>query len=140
MHFDTALNLVWVVLGIVALASTIRAALIRNRHPSAVWLHVIGVALIVAALFPYISATDDLVRTENLTSTHRQHQSSSGKKTPNDNLIRLFETLDTPLACATCAIAITFFAVWVVFVPIAGWHRNTVSECVGRSPPLFIAI
>ena len=140
MHFDTALNLLWVVLGIAALASTIRATLIRNPHPSAAWLHIIGVALIVAALFPYISATDDLVRTEHLTSTHGQHQSSSGKKTPTDNLIRLYETLDSPLACATCAIAITFFAIWVVFVPIASWNRNTASECVGRSPPLFTAI
>lgn len=135
MHFDTALNLLWLSLGVIALASTIRSALHRRAGArTSTWLHVIGVALIVAALFPYISATDDLVRSENLTSHDRQH-SSSGKKTPNDNLIRLFETLDSPLACSTCTLTVTFFVVWVIFFSFVERDHHSAPACAGRSPP-----
>ena len=88
MYFETSLNLVWLLLGLLALAGTIRSALknvaVPRRAPA--WLHVVGVALIVAALFPYISATDDILRIENLNAHHRQH---SGKQTRVDDLMRL---------------------------------------------------
>ncbi len=136
MHFDTALNLLWLALGIVALASTVRSAFYRRSAAGApAWLHIVGVALIVAALFPYISATDDLVRSENLTHQDRDH-SSSGKKTPNNNLIRLYETLDNPLAAPTCTLTLTLFAVWVIFLFFAERVHRTAPTCAGRSPPL----
>jgi hypothetical protein len=91
--------------------------------------------LIVAALFPYISATDDLVRSEDLTNQHTQDH-SSGKKTPNDNLIRLYEALDSPLLSPTCAFVLTFFAVWLVFLPVAKCAHRIAPTCAGRSPPL----
>ncbi len=140
MHFDTALNLVWLLLGAVALASAIRAAVRGSAHdrPSA-WLHVIGVALIVAALFPYISATDDLVRSESLSTQPDRDHSSSGKKAPNDTLIRLFETLDSPLTCQKCVLILTFFAVWVIFLPITKRDRRVAPSCTGRSPPLLLS-
>ena len=64
---DTALNLLWLALGVFALASTLRSR--RHRAGFAhvpVWLHVCGVALIIAALFPYISATDDVLRIQHM--------------------------------------------------------------------------
>jgi len=140
VHFDTALNLVWLSLGIVALASTARAALRRHSgYRSSAWLHIVGVALIVAALFPYISATDDLVRSENLTRQNGDH-SSSGKKTPNDSLVRLYETLDSPLAGPTCTLTLTFCAVWIIFFSFVHRNHRTAPACAGRSPPLLFGI
>jgi len=138
VHFDTALNLVWLLLGFIALASTVRAAIRKSgtNHTSA-WLHVIGVALIVATLFPYISATDDLVRSEALSTQQDQSHSPSGKKSPNDNLIRLFETLDSPLACETCIFMLTFLAMWVISLPLARRDGRIAPACAGRSPPLL---
>jgi hypothetical protein len=136
VHFDTALNLVWLFLGVVALGSTIRAAIRARNSRSSAYLHIIGVALIVAALFPYISATDDLVRSESLSTQQDRDHSSSGKKTPNDNLIRLYETLDTPLACSTCILTLTFFPVWLILAPILKRDRRVAPACAGRSPPL----
>ncbi len=139
MQFDTALNLVWVLLGVVALTSTIRASTRSSAsNRSAACLHVVGVALIVAALFPYISATDDLVRSENLSTQDRDH--SPGKKTPNDNLIRLYETLDSPLACQTCVLVLTFFAVWLVFLPAAKRDCRVAPARAGRSPPGLLSL
>jgi hypothetical protein len=138
VHFDTALNLLWLLLGVIALGSTIRAA-VRKTSDSRpwTWLHVIGVALIVAALFPYISATDDLVRSESLST--QQDQDHSGKKTPNGNLIRLYEILDTPLVCSTCVLTLTFFAVWVVFLPVTKRDGRAAPAPAGRSPPFRFA-
>jgi membrane protein YdbS with pleckstrin-like domain len=139
VHFDTALNVVWCLLGAVALASAIRAGICRNTpNRSGAWLHIIGVALIVAALFPYISATDDLVRSEDLTNNQHTQDHSSGKKTPNDSLIRLYEALDTPLLSPACAFVMTFFAVWFVFLPVAKRARRIAPACAGRSPPLVL--
>jgi hypothetical protein len=140
VHFDTALNLAWLLLGIGALASTLRATMRRSAYNrSSAWLHVVGVALIVAALFPYISATDDLVRSENLSTREKQDHSSPGKKTPNDNLIRLYETLDSPLACPTCILTLTFFSIWLIFLPKSERDHQVAPACAGRSPPLSLS-
>jgi hypothetical protein len=118
----------------------VRSALFRNaKNHSSAWLHIVGVALIVAALFPYISATDDLVRSENLAHQDRDHRSPA-KKAPNDNLVRLYETLDTPLACAACTLTLTFFAVWLILVPFIEREHRTAPTRAGRSPPLPAAI
>lgn len=135
MHFDTALNLVWLTLGIIALGCTIRLAFRRGSNGSVAWLHVIGVGLIVAALFPYISATDDIVRSETLSTPHDRHHSHSGKKAPDENLIRLFETLDTPLACNTRVLVLAFFLVWMVSQPATERDRHFAPASAGRSPP-----
>jgi predicted membrane protein len=137
VHFDTALNLIWCLFGAIALASVFRASVGRAGpvRPTP-WLHVIGVALIVAALFPYISATDDLVRTEDLAS---RHHSIPGKKNPNDNLIRLYEALDTPLACVRFTIFVTFFAIFLVFVPAKRRAHRSINVAASRSPPLVLS-
>ena len=137
MHFDTALNVVWCFLGVIALASAVRSGIRRNR--SGAWLHIIGVALIVAALFPYISATDDLVRSEDLSNQHTQDH-SPGRKTHNDNLIRLYVALDSPLLSSTCAFVMTFFAVWFVLLLLVKRARRVAPACAGRSPPVALGL
>jgi hypothetical protein len=141
VQFDIALNLVWLLLGITALSFAVRAALnARPANRSSAWLHIVGVALVVAALFPYISATDDLVRSQNLSTRQDRDHGRSGTKAPNDNLIRLYETLDSPLACVTCTLTFTFFAVWIVFAPAVKRSWRVAPSSTGRSPPGLLAL
>ncbi len=138
MQFETALNTVWLALGVFALASTIRARLHTAKfvRSAPVWLHVCGVAMIVAALFPYISATDDILRIQHMDiqQTHdRQHQSD--RRSSNDGLMRLYETMDTPLICAVQQITIsTFFTVLVAKLSATIVTRHAPATS-GRSPP-----
>ena len=140
MSFDAALNAVWLLLGAIALACTAHARLrnqARHHTTGAASLHIIGVALIVAALFPYISATDDVVRIQHFDQQHdRRHPA---RNTQNENLIRLYETMDTPLVCHVQAIALVLFFVALVVAPVVKRIcRNAPAES-GRSPPLSLA-
>ncbi|MDQ2844402.1 MAG: hypothetical protein M3Y72_25830 [Acidobacteriota bacterium] len=139
MQFDTALNLIWLVLGVFALAGTLRA----RRHGSAsvahapVWLHVCGVALILAALFPYISATDDVLRIQHMdVEQSNAHHSQSSKKSPSDALIRLYETMDTPIVGAVRQISFVVFFVSLVLTPILIVTTRSTPLRSGRSPPV----
>ncbi|MBV8864964.1 MAG: DUF2304 domain-containing protein [Acidobacteriaceae bacterium] len=139
MQFDTALNLIWLVLGVFALASILRmrrkASLPAHHAPA--WLHVCGVALILAALFPYISATDDVLRIQHMDvqETRGQHQ-TPGKKGPIDGLLRLYEAMDTPVVCAVREISFTLFFVSIVITPVLRFVDRIAPLKSGRSPPL----
>lgn len=139
MQFDTALNLVWLVLGLTALASTIRAALCRTPRlkNSPAWLHVVGVALIAASLFPYISATDDALRAEHFAAQHEQGH--PGKHNRMDNLMRLYEAMDNPLLMEARKVVLIFFFVSFVFTPALRAGGRMVPRQAGRSPPLAVA-
>ena len=136
MHFDTILNLVWLSLGLLAFASAARVALRRSagKDSARAWLHVVGVALIVAALFPYISATDDVLRIEHFDAQHAQQHSH--KRGHNDDLMRLYETLDSPLLCRTCEIVFTFTFFLLVILPVARLVERIAPLAAGRSPPV----
>lgn len=135
MHFETALNLAWLSLGLFALASAFRAAFHTRTHSKwhSAWLHVIGVGLIVAALFPYISATDDEVRLANFNSQH-EHQHSGKQRT--DDLMRLYETMDTPLVCRTSQVVVILCFIALVFTPVLRTIDRIAPFRAGRSPPL----
>ena len=128
MHFDAALNLVWFALGVLACAGAIRAA---RRYDG---FRIAGTILVVAALlFPYISATDDVVRIEHLRG--KASHSSSPHRTPNDDLIRLYQTMDTPLVAAVLRVLVSLFFVLVVATtPVHRIDRSAPFES-GRSPP-----
>lgn len=138
MHFETALNVAWMLLGALALGFTAHAAFRRRpeerRAPA--WLHVVGVGLIVAALFPYISATDDVVRIEHFSSQHDSHHSRKQSKT--DDLIRLYEAMETAWVSPVAHVPLTFFFVALVFVPVATLVERIAPSEAGRSPPLAI--
>lgn len=139
MQFETALNLAWIVLGLIALGCTANSVLRGSdlRRGRAAWLHLVGVGLIIAALFPYISATDDVVRIEHFRAEQRSHAPSRPTKT--DNLVRLYEALDTPSICAAVEIAYTpHFVKLVAAAPVQPADRIAPSEA-GRSPP-FLAL
>jgi hypothetical protein len=135
VHFDTTLNLAWLLLGVLALAGTVRVA---SRQRSAVtrkarWLHTVGVALIIAALFPYISATDDVVRIQHFKAQHETRQ--PGKHSSNDGLMRLYEIMDSPLVCRVCEVALVFFFISIVFSPVIRLIERIAPRYTGRSPP-----
>jgi hypothetical protein len=128
VHFDTALNLIWLAMGIFAFAGAVRAT---RRHAGT---RIVGAALIVAALlFPYISATDDVLRIEH--SRSQNTHSSSSQRGASDDLIRLYQTMDTPLVCAALRVFLTLFFVLLVWTTaLRRIDRDTPFES-GRSPP-----
>lgn len=121
--------------GLLALASTIRARCRRDpeeqRAPA--WLHIGGVALIVVALFPYISATDDVLRIEHFSAQHDRHHPT--KQNQSDDLMRLYETMDSPLVCRVCEVTMTFSFISLVFTPVATLIDRVAPLQAGRSPP-----
>lgn len=137
MQFDTALNLAWLLLGAGALATTLvvsRRVSSKNNKFSG-WLHLIGVAAIVVALFPYISATDDVLRIEHL-NAQLAHENDGKHST--DNLLRLYETLDCPLFCNSHQIALTLIFVLLLTAPAQRLVRRAVTREAGRSPPALL--
>lgn len=148
MHFDTALNLVWLLLGSVALGSSVYAIFYsrceENRQSRR--LHIVGLGLIVLALFPYISATDDVLRIEHFSSQHeaalqptKQHSSSTPNKghSGTDNLMRLYEVMDSPLICRVCEFSLTFVFIAFAVLPAIRLLERPAPRCAGRSPPVF---
>jgi hypothetical protein len=133
--FDAILNIIWLLLGLVGIAVTV-ARPTKSRSPI---LCSIGVALIVAALFPIISATDDVIRIQHLERTHASQKSnpnSDSHRRTGDNLVRLFEAMESPVAVAPIRISFTlFFAFLLLPLCIAYVRQRTVSQG-GRSPPL----
>ena len=130
MHFDTVLNLVWFLLGTMALAITL--GLSRRASFGSKRLHLVGVAAIVVALFPYISATDDMLRIEHFNA---QQHSDESKHKANDDLLRLYETLDSPLISGTCRIVFTLIFVTLTAAPVQRLVRRSIPSEAGRSPP-----
>ena len=122
-----------------ALIGTFRICL-RSEKESAKsrWLLLVGVALIVAALFPYVSATDDVLRIDRFSGQHTQHD---GTKRHNkaDDLERLFETLDTPLVCRIAGVCLIFIFVAFVTVHFESRIDRSTPRTAGRSPPTFLA-
>jgi hypothetical protein len=145
VHFDTALNLAWLALGVsafsVAVRTTVRA---RRGHAKAPpGFQFLGVVFIVAALlFPYFSATDDIVRIENFdflhssTHTERNQHQPQNKRSRNSELIRLYETMDTPLISAASILIFALFFVRLVVPELIAFVGHDETLASGRSPPL----
>ena len=140
MHFDAILNLAWLLLGIFTVARSTRLSFGTpgGRARRSRWLHIVGIALILAALFPYISATDDVLRIEHFKAHHDSRHPT--KQTQNDNLVRLYETMDSPLVCPVSEFALVFFFISVVFTPVFRLIERIAPLHAGRSPPLLATL
>lgn len=135
VQFEFILNLVWVLLGALALCGTAQATCRRVRPlRGSAWLHIIGVALVIAALFPFISATDDILRIEQI-KTHQQDPYSS-QRGPNDDLLRLYQVMDTPVVGTISEISLTLFFVLLVVNPLIRRIERSAPFESGRSPPV----
>jgi len=118
-------------MGALACAGAIRA----TRRSSG--FRVAGIVLVVAALlFPYISATDDVVRIEGLRG--QSSHSSSSQRGPTDDLIRLYQTMDTPLVCAVVRLSLTLFFVLLIATSVVRRIDRSAPFESGRSPPRFL--
>jgi hypothetical protein len=138
VSFESSLNLVWLLLGVFALTCTIRSTYSKRAfyRPRRAWLHVVGTGLIVAALFPYISATDDVLRTEHF--SEQQKQSGTSRSSATNDLIRLYQTLDTPVIADTRPATVTFIFVMLVSLLLVQLIDRSTPQKSGRSPPFGI--
>src|SRR3954469_10389920 len=101
------LNLFWACLALMALISPLRICRrSKRRSGKSRWLLVVGVGLIIAALFPYVSATDDVLRVGGL--THHANRDGTKQHGKTDDLVRLFEVTDTPLVCRVPNVSLIF--------------------------------
>jgi hypothetical protein len=145
VHFDTALNSIWLALGILACARAVRATRrsTGSGSPESCYsafngFRVAGVVLLLAALlFPFISATDDVVRIEHLRG--QSNHSSSSQRGPTDDLIRLYQTMDTPLVCAVLRVSLTLFFVLLIATSVVRRIDRSRPFESGRSPPRFLS-
>jgi hypothetical protein len=138
--FDLTLNVLWLLLGALAIGITLRASSIRGGSVS--W-RLAGIVLVVAALFPFVSATDDIVRVEHYTTEHdtSEHgQRHSGQhNTSSDDLIRLYEALDAPVTPDIAVLAFVLLFVSLVIVFAGAVLTRVAPGESGRSPPVFFS-
>jgi hypothetical protein len=93
----------------------------------------VGTGLIVAALFPYISATDDELRIEHFSD--QQKQAGTSRSSQTNNLMRLYQTLDTPVIADTSETTLVLIFVMLVgTIQVRLIERSTPLQS-GRSPP-----
>ncbi len=88
--------------------------------------------LIVAALFPYISASDDVLRLEHFIEQQKQGTSPTSQ---SNELMRLYQALDSPVIASARQTTLTLLFVMLagpLVVPLI--ERSLPSKC-GRAPP-----
>ena len=134
LQFDSTLNLAWALLGTIALVRTLCVSRRVARHSSRrrQLLEAVGVASIIIALFPFISATDDVLRIEQIKSQHEQGQSPGGH---HNNLLRLFETADHSVVTRCAPVRLTLVFLELVVVLFISQVSHTAPLIAGRSPP-----
>jgi hypothetical protein len=137
LQFDSILNLAWALLGTLALVRTLCASRRVARHSSRrrQLFEAVGVASIVIALFPFISATDDVLRIQQITS---QHQNEKGPGGHHSDLLRLFESADHSLVSRSSPVGITLVFLDVVVVLLCSCASHAAPLIAGRSPPPFV--
>jgi hypothetical protein len=137
LEFDGTLNLAWALLGTLALVRTLcasrRAARQSSRHRQL--FEAVGVASIIIALFPFISATDDVLRTKQFTSQHEKQQNPTER---HNDLFRLFETADHSLVTRCSLVGLTLVFLEVVVVEPCSRGTRSAPLISGRSPPAFV--
>jgi hypothetical protein len=128
---ESTLNALWASLGFLAIAGAIAAACIRQNAARSKRLQVVCIALVVSALFPYISSTDDALRLQYLSA----QQSSSSENHGHDNLMRLYEATDAPIAGQIYSLAIALFTLYLVSYAVVSGLDRSIPQRAGRSPP-----
>ncbi len=146
MQLDLTLNALWLLVGILAIGMTLHAS--SGKGGSRGW-RLAGIVLVLAALFPFISATDDILRVEHYSAEQqgaserpgtpghgRQH---SQRTTNGDDLVRLYEAMDAPLVPNVIAIAVVLLLISFVTVAREAILTTVAPSKFGRSPPTFFS-
>jgi hypothetical protein len=141
---DTALNLVW--LGVCLLALGLLSFLERRRHQRSTRrarsIRFTAVLIVTVALFPSVSSSDDLF-SFSLINSHLGKHGGVGNTIPEDSkekaglqLFRLLETLNHYQVSHVYA----FFLAWCCLSLILTLRRQELTRAVlcrpGRAPPL----
>ena len=87
----------------------------------------------MVALFPYISASDDVIRVANAQS-QTEHQGSS-PHSPVTDLLRLYEVSDAPIVSPACTLAITFVFFCLIVTAEKIVAGRSTPKPSGRGPP-----
>src|ERR1022692_2849532 len=97
--------------------------------------------IIFTTLFPVISASDDVIRIQHLDGSHgsQRGRETDSHRSTNDNLIRLFEAMESPLAATPVRILFTLIFAFLTVRLCNSYARQCTIAQSGRSPPLFLA-
>jgi hypothetical protein len=119
LHYDTALNLLWLLLGAVGLLAT------ACSNGKRTWLRVVRVAVVVAVVFPFLSASDDLLCIE-------QAARPGGA---GEHVVRLYTNMESPLAASAPQIRLALFFILLVAPLLTQRLDRSTPIAIGRSPP-----
>lgn len=139
MPLDTTLNIAWIFLGLIALGTLTFIEYLNwgiRSFRARLW-HFVLVGLVLIALFPYISATDDTLQVNRLNSK-LSHQHEHPQRTVHEqgiDLLRLYETLDHSLVSQIWTVSVTFVLFSFVIRPRFQTLARSIPYRAGRSPP-----
>lgn len=140
VHFDAALNLVWLALGLGVLAFVAHVSP-PFRQGRIQWRgsRLAGVAVFAITLFPYVSATDDLVWVEAATSVveHTQDCADDGSQKASARSISLLQSCVQDWCSAPDILDLSpSYAFFILTAAPAchGYDWNQ-THSAGRSPP-----
>lgn len=141
---DTALNLLWFGVGIVALGllSFLEPRWFPRTTRRARAVRVTAVFVVTVALFPSVSSSDDLF-SFSLINRHLGKHGGFGNTIPEDSKekagMQLFRLLESLNHCQLSH-SYSFFLVWCFTALVLMIHREVSTRSVacrsGRSPPL----
>lgn len=134
--FDGALNLAWLVLGAIAFAMLLPSRFGRRKFVSESWLRLAAVMAIACTLFPYVSATDDLVWFET-SSTLSEHQSDRQTDSSNSNsgLLGLYHASQSSVRSGTISVFCILIFLALIVLPALRRYSSVEICTAGRSPP-----
>ena len=137
MTVDYLLNLIWLCLGAAALFAT-RGCRPMGETKRFRSFRFISVVLVIAALFPYISALDDTLQLAQL-GRAAGARSWTQKRAPDSHhaneLVWLFESMGDSVLAPAPAIAPRFSYLKLVSVPDFTELGRPSPPSLGRSPP-----
>lgn len=148
MTLETGLNLIWACFAAAALAVFVVGEWWRRREATLAARCRRGLAVFVAAvaLFPSVSASDDLVRFEVLQTASPARSQLTGQTTTNSNdgpglyLARLSDALENSQISSVCwlLVILCFFA--LVGVRFERGRDRSLPSFASRAPPLFLSL
>jgi hypothetical protein len=146
MTFDTALNLVWAFAGVAALGALAARDICRQVHLWDRCRRALVVFVACVALFPCVSASDDMVQFERLQANSRTDgqvvdglPAKRGVK-PDLYLARLLESLENFQISTTCQLCAGLCLLALVGTFSDHGVERPLPSRPGRSPPAFVSL
>ena len=147
MTFDTALNVLWCAIGVVALLALFSFERRRRAGSNTGRLRrVVAVLLTTVSLFPCVSATDDEFCFSLLQTSSGKH-GGLGAPLPQDAkdhtgnyLARMLESLDHYQVSSAYSFAVIFWFISLILLSTKIASVRDLLYRAGRSPPAFSCV